>query len=183
MAEQGVIPRKFAKGAIPACSVCLYAKATRKQWRSKNVKNNMEEMPREPGDLVSIDQLKSPTPGFIAQMCGILTVKRYMVATAFVDQASRFSYVHYQKSDTAGETIEANRAFEKIANNNGVQVKNYHADNGIFKANKWMEHCHENGQGMTFAAVNAHHTNGIAERRIRELQDLTRTNMIHANRR
>ena len=183
MAEQGVIPRKFAKCAIPACSVCLYAKATRKQWRSKNVKNKVEEMPREPGDLVSIDQLKSPTPGFIAQMCGILTVKRYMVATVFVDQASRFSYVHYQRSATAEETIEATRAFEKMASNNGVLVKNYHADNGIFKANKWMEHCHESGQGIMFAVVNAHHTNGLAERRIRELQDLTRTNMIHANRR
>ena len=183
MGEQGIIPKKFAKCAIPACSACLYAKATRKQWRSKNTRNKVEKIPKEPGDLVSIDQLKSPTPGFIAQMCGILTVKRYKVATVFVDQASRFSYVHYQRSDTTEETIQVKKAFEKMASINGVQVKNYHTDNGIFKANKWMEHCHESGQGMTFAAVNAHHTNGLAERRIRELQDLTRTNMIHANRR
>ena len=36
---------------------------------------------------------------------------------------------------------------------------------------------------MTFAGVNAHHQNGLAERRIRELQDSVRTQLIHANRR
>ncbi|KAI2497837.1 hypothetical protein MHU86_16671 [Fragilaria crotonensis] len=34
---------------------------------------------------------------------------------------------------------------------------------------------------MTFAAVNAHHQNGIAERRIRELQELARAMLMHAN--
>jgi hypothetical protein len=33
-----------------------------------------------------------------------------------------------------------------------------------------------------FAAKGAHHQNDIAERRIRELQDLARTMLIHANR-
>ena len=105
-------------------------------------------------------------------MCGILTVKRHSVATVFVDQASRHSYVHHQRSDSVDETLEAKKAFEKLAENSGVSVMNCHADNGIFKANKWMEHCHKCRQGMTFAAVNAHHTNGLAERRTRELQDL-----------
>ena len=36
---------------------------------------------------------------------------------------------------------------------------------------------------MTFAAVGAHHANGKAERHIRELQQLARTQLIHANRR
>jgi hypothetical protein len=32
---------------------------------------------------------------------------------------------------------------------------------------------------MTSAGVNAHHQNGIAERRIRELQELARTTLIY----
>ena len=36
-----------------------------------------------------------------------------------------------------------------------------------------------NEQRLTFSGVNAHHTNGLAERRIRSLQDLTRATMIH----
>jgi hypothetical protein len=57
----------------------------------------------------------------------------------------------------------------------------YHTDNGIFKANKWVEECKREGQGMSYAGVNAHHQNGIAERRIRELQELARTMLIDAN--
>ena len=34
---------------------------------------------------------------------------------------------------------------------------------------------------MSFAGVNAHHQNGHAERRIRELQELARAMLIHAN--
>jgi hypothetical protein len=54
-------------------------------------------------------------------------------------------------------------------------------DNGIFKAHQWMQACRDDQQGMTFAGVNAHHQNGHAERRIRELQELARAMLIHAN--
>jgi hypothetical protein len=36
-------------------------------------------------------------------------------------------------------------------------------------------------QRMTYTGVNAHHQNGVAECRIRELQELTRAALIHAN--
>jgi hypothetical protein len=68
--------------------------------------------------------------------------------------------------------VEGKKAFKK----------NFHADNGIIKAYKWTDPpCKQDGQGMTFAAVSAHHQNGIAERRIRELQDLARAMLAHAN--
>lgn len=38
------------------------------------------------------------------------------------------------------------------------------------------------GQKLTFSGVGAHHQNGRAEKRIRDLQDLARTSLIHANR-
>jgi hypothetical protein len=68
--------------------------------------------------------------------------------------------------------VEGKRAFEAYASRHGVKIRNYHADNGIFKAYKWMDARKADGQGMTYAAVNANHHNGIAERRIRELQEL-----------
>ena len=78
--------------------------------------------------------------------------------------------------------MEGKRAFEAYSHRHGVKIENYHADNGIFnKAYKWIEACKKDGQGMTFAAVNAHHQNGIAERRIRELQELARAMLMHAN--
>ena len=68
-----------------------------------------------------------------------------------------------------------------MARRHGVKIENYHADNGIFKAHVWVEACEKDGQRITYAGVNAHHQNGVAERRIRELQELARAMLIHAN--
>ena len=89
--------------------------------------------------MISVDQMVSPVPGLIAQMVGFLTHQRYKYATVFVDQASRMGFVYLQKTCSAEETIEAKRAFEQYAENRGVKVQAYHADNGIFKAKKWVE--------------------------------------------
>ena len=181
MAKQGVISKKFEKCHIPTCSACLYAKATKRKWRDKSRKDFVENKVLNPGDRVSVDQLVSPTPGLVAQMTGILTTKRYKYATVFVDQATKLGYTYFQTSADAEETIKAKKAFEEFALQRGVQIRAYHADNGIFRANKWVKECRENGQPLTFAGVNAHHQNGIAERRIRSLQEMTRAMLIHAN--
>ena len=182
MARQGTLPRRLAKCNIPTCSARLYAKATKKPWRGKTTKRSGDaEQVTKPGAVVSVDQLVSPTPGLIAQMTGFLTTKRYKYATVFVDQFSRLGYVHLQKTTSGEETVEAKKAFELYAQQQGVQVENYLANNGISKANLWVEACKAMNQRLTFAGVNAHHLNGVVERRIRELRDLARSMLIHAN--
>ncbi len=184
MAKLGIIPKRLAKCPVPTCSACLYAKAIRRKWRGKTANNSDEATkPSKPGECVSVDQLKSPTPGLIAQLSGFLTTKRYGYATVYIDHASRVSFVYLQKSTTAEETLEGKRAFEQYAKDRGVTIHAYHADNGIFRAHKWVEACRMKGQSLTFAGVNAHHQNGMAERRIRTLQEHARTMLIHANRR
>ena len=184
MAKLGVLPHRLAKCNVPVCSACQYAKATRRPWRSKTAQNwNNELKPTQPGQVVSVDQLVSPTPGLVAQMSGFLTKERYKYATVYVDQASGFGYVHLQKTASADETLESKTAFERYAINHGVPIHAYHADNGIFKANAWVKACRAKEQGLTFAAVGAHHTNGKAERRIRELQEMARTMLLHTNKR
>ena len=130
---------------------------------------------------MSVDQLVSPTPGLIAQMTGFLTTKRYKYATIYVDQYSRYGFVYLQKTASTEVTVEGKRAFEAFAKRHGVRIENYHVDNGIFKARGWVDECIKDGQGMTYARVNAHHQNGVAERRIRELQERARSLLIHAN--
>jgi len=92
-------------------------------------------------------------PGLIAQMAGFLTKKRYNYATIYVDNASGMGYIYLQKTASADETLEGKRAFERYCATRGV------------------------------VGVNAHHQNGRAEARIRRLQELSRTMMIHAKRR
>ena len=94
MAEQGVFPQHLKNIPTPACLACYYAKATERPWRHKPQKHyTPPPPPTTPGQVLSVDQLVSPTPGLIAQMTGKLTTKRYKYATVFVDHFSRFSYV------------------------------------------------------------------------------------------
>ena len=115
-------------------------------------------------------------------MTGILTTKCYKYATVFVDQYSRLSYLFLQKTATVEETLSSKQTFELFASSHGVQILNYHADNGVFHANNWIKACQSdpNPKGMKFSGVDAHHTNGLAERRIRDIQDNGRAMMIHA---
>ena len=184
MAKQGTIPRKFARCRQPVCASCMYGKASKRQWRHKSPRNKDEAFePTEPGQVVYVDMLNSPTPGFIAQSTGFLTTKRYNYACIYVDGYSGLGYVHLQKTADADEAIVGKVGFERFCAERGVRVTHYHADNGIFRSYKWVQDCTTKGQSITFAGVNAHHQNGRAEARIRRLQDMTRTMMIHAKRR
>ena len=107
MAKQGVIPKRLAKCRVPTCSACLYSKATKRPWRGKESKQgDGQKVPTRPGQMVSVDQLVLAPPGLIAQMTGFLTTKRYNYATVYVDQLTRFGYIHLQKTASAVETIE-----------------------------------------------------------------------------
>ena len=106
-----------------------------------------------------------------------------MYATVLVDQALKVGYVLLQKSADAIETVEAKLVHELLMRSLGIEVKAYHADNGVSRAHKWVSASAEQNQRLTFAGVNAHYQNGVAERRIREIQEMARTMMVHANRR
>ena len=111
-------------------------------------------------------------------MSGWITGKRCNYATVFVDHYSGYGYVYLQKTQSAAETLEAKKAFEAKAKTFGVTIENYHANNGIFACKAWKEACSESRQGYSYSGVNAHFQSGVAERRIRELQEMSRTNLI-----
>ena len=92
----------------------------------------------KPGDVVSVDQMESSTPGFLGQNTGQLTRKCYKIATIFVDQASKLGYVYVQQSTDAASTIQAKKAFEAHARALSVEIKHYHADNGIFNSQEFL---------------------------------------------
>jgi len=56
-------------------------------------------------------------------------------------------------------------------------------NNGVYRANKWVAECKKAKQNLSFAGVNTHYTNGLSEKRIRDLQDQAKTMLIHANHR
>jgi GAG-pre-integrase domain len=140
MAKRGDLPSRLANCWVPKCSACLFCEATHRPWRNKAPPNkNMVPPATAPGAVVVIDQLISSTPGLIGQMKGFLTKQRYKVMTVFVDHFSGLSYVHFQRTTSVEQTIEAKRAFERYARAHGVIVKHYHADNGVFTEAGFMK--------------------------------------------
>jgi hypothetical protein len=179
------IPYRLRKARPFRCTACMFAKATKQPWRTK-APVNQQNVPAvtQAGDCISVDQLESKTPGFVGQMkAPILTKHRYTVATVFVDQYSRLSYVYLQYSTSGEETLKAKIAFEGFAESHGVRVRHYHADNGRFADNLFKKDCERKQQTQSFCGVNAHWQNGIAERHIRTHQEMARTMLLHAKRR
>jgi len=183
MAHLGLLPRRLQKAKIPFCSGCIYGKMTRRPWRTKGMYRQTPRIVTKPGECVSVDQLESSAPGFIAQLKGIPTVKRFKAATVFVDHYSRLGYIYLQQNLTSDETIKAKQAFEAFAHTHGVRIQHYHSDNGRFADNAFRTSIEENQQTISFCGVNAHWQNGIAERRIRDLQEAATTMLLYAQRR
>jgi Reverse transcriptase (RNA-dependent DNA polymerase) len=183
LATTGQLPKRLTKVRDPKCASCMYGLATRRPWRTKATPTaiHMTEISK-PGDCVSVDQMISPVPGLVAQTKGYPTKDRYNAATIFVDHYSDITYCHLQTTTNAQDTIGAKEAFERFCKSNGVAVRHYHADNGRFAETAFMAHVAQQGQTISFCGVNAHFQNGKAERRIRTLQDLARTQLLHAMR-
>jgi hypothetical protein len=172
LAEKGFLPRKIIHCRAPKCAACMYAKATKRSWCYSSEDQPIQpRMCSAPGECISVDQRESDQPGLVAQMKGKATTARYTCATNFIDQYRRWSYVHFQKSTSGEETVEAKRTFKRMANSYGVRIRHYHGDNGRFAETLFMQEIVKQGQTISFCGVNAHFQNGLAERRIRELQD------------
>lgn len=128
MALLDMLPRTILQVTPPKCAACHYGAMTRKPWRTSKKISGIKPTPiHRPGDCVSIDQMESSVSGFVAQLKGQLTRRRYSVTTVFVDHYSRLKYVHPQSSTSAQDTLEAKESFEAYAKKHGVAIRQYHA--------------------------------------------------------
>jgi hypothetical protein len=86
------IPKKLAKVTLPKCAGCLFGAMTKIPWRGKETKSSHEVfVATKPGECVSIDQMTSTELGFVAQLKGKLTKKRYRCAIAALPSSSSTS--------------------------------------------------------------------------------------------
>jgi hypothetical protein len=185
LAKAHLIPHELASVDFPTCPGCAYGKAHRLQKRYKGPKNLKKlRSATSPGSVVSVDQLVSPTPGFVPTHRGIPTTKRYTGATVFVDHFSDFTYTHLMVGQPTGETtVEAKLAFERVAASHGVPIRHYHSDNGLFDSKVFKTAIEKANQTLSFCGPNAHHQNGKAENRIKDITTGGRTQLLHASHR
>ncbi len=185
MAKWGILPRCLATCPIPNCQACFYRKNTKKLWRSKTSDEEREAHHPvvQPGECISVDMMTLLTPGLVAQMSGKPTCKRYHHMAIYVNQATGLGFTWLQKSVDLEDNMEGKIAFERFCQEHRITIQHYHVDNGIFTSNAWRQSCLQQGQGLSFAGVAAHHQNSIAERWIRELQEMACMMLIHAHHR
>ena len=124
LAKEGLLPRKFADCKVPRCAACTYGKLTRRPKRTKGATRPIRPIAIEgPGDCVSVDQMESYTPGFVAQLKGFLTGTRYNAATVFTDHYSRLSIVFMQTDLSGKENLKSKHAWEDFCARHGVTTK------------------------------------------------------------
>lgn len=147
-----------------------------------NYKSNNKSIhpTKQPEECMSVDSIESNTAGFVVQMKGCLTNRRYEVATVYVDHYSHLSYVHLQIINTGSEVQKSKIAFEKHAMRQGIHIRRYHTDNGRFSDNTFLNDLMDQCQKITYFGVDARHQNSRAEKRIRDLPEKFRILLLHA---
>ena len=73
----------------------------------------------------------------------------------------------------------AKEAMEKEMEHAGRYVKHYHANNGRFTDNVFVDASNSKGQKLTFWGVGAHHQNGIIENKNKVLTTGAQTLLLH----
>ena len=88
--------------------------------------------------------------------------------------------IKHQVSINVNETVKSKLTLEREAQSQGVMIKVYHTDNGIFNALEIMEEMLKNQQKIRFSGSGDSHQNGAAERAIKMVFTMTRTMLMHA---
>ena len=83
---------------------------------------------------------------------------------------------------TTEATIHAKHDFERQCAQEGVTVRSYRGDNGRFHDVDFVKDVHSSNQRIEFCGVGAHHQNGTAENKIRQISDMARCLLLHAKR-
>jgi hypothetical protein len=66
-----------------------------------------------------------------------------------------------------------------MAREDGIEIKQYYLDNGIFALQEFKERCDRNKKRYSFSGVEAKHQNRVAEQNIQTVTLWARANMLH----
>lgn len=90
------------------------------------------------GDAVHCDQLISAHPGIPIEG---KQSEKVTVVNVFADTASRLPRAFYTYTTSAESAVLSKMKYEQFAAEHRVRVRQYHADNGVYKTHLWQSHC------------------------------------------
>ena len=191
-ADAPILPTKFPSTKSTKfkpdchCAACLMARQHRRGTNSKLVIAKPDKVMairknvKAPGDMISMDQWISRTPGRRIDTRGREPVARqYHGGTIYYDHYSSFIHIECQVSLKSGETIKGKHRFQSWAKRKGVILRHFRADNHPFNSKEFQDDFALFDQDITFSGVGAHHQNGVAERAIQTVTYWARAMMMH----
>jgi hypothetical protein len=132
-----------------------------------------------PGSCISVNYYMSSVMGRLPHTFGEERIG-YSYGTLFVDHESGNLFNFCQFSNNASEmAINSKRLLKSLAVQEGISIKKYHADNGIFASNAFKGECDILNEEYSFSGAGTHHQNGAAERNIKTVIQWVRANMLH----
>jgi hypothetical protein len=159
---------------------CIFGTSHCKPWHTKGAHGSIrKDSDNAPGKCVSMDRLVSAQPGLMPQMAGFLTNLRIWGATIFVDHFLDFIFVALMHDLSLDETLLTKTSFERNANDGGVTINSYQADNGCFADAGFQQAIKDANKTITFCAVGAHHQNSIVKQSIKELTLISCMLLLH----
>ena len=133
------------------------------------------------GQMVSEDHYISRAPGRLYHKKDKLyQSEMFSGGCVFIDNVSVYVSIKHHVAINATETVKVKLTFERETQINGVAIKGYHTDNGIFNASDFMEELLKKKQKIRFSGAGASHQNGAAERSIKTVVTMARNMFMHA---
>ena len=130
----------------PKCATCESGKGHRQPNKVNTMKNNHmkeKELKKDyllPVHMVSADHYILRAPGRLYHTKGKPDPSdMFSVGCVFIHHVSGYVSIKNQVAINATETVKAKVNLEREAQSQGVTIKGYHTDNGIFKASEFME--------------------------------------------
>lgn len=172
------VPRELANEPDPPCKICNFGKA--RQLTHKSHVGHISAQHTKPGASISTDQMEPGPPGYPFTTKGSPSKLRYKYVNFWVDHHSSYVYVTFHQTKEVSELIKSKEEFTTWAASYNVNIETIRADNGVYAARAFQDHCMKHQQHLTFCAVGAHWQNGIAERFVGTITERARTILLHA---
>ena len=91
-----------------------------------------------------------------------IEAEKYCGGTIFIDEATDYIFVENQVSLGAAETLIGKHKMEREALRNGIKIKGYRCDNGVYRSKAFVDDTNKMMQTIQYSGVGAHHHNGVA---------------------
>ena len=117
-----------------------------------------------PLHMVSVDHYISWAPGRIYHIKFKLDPQKlFLVGCVFIDNASGYVRIKHKVDINDTETVNEKLTLDSEDQSQGLVIKGYHNDNGIFNALQFMQQLLKKQQNIRFSGAIASHKNGAVE--------------------